>query len=222
MRLPLISPISINSESARPFPALDKTGKIMPVQEDGMQAKTFSVDSVDCRDFISGGQEVTFSLGVLPKNSWKVTITDCRITFWNSYTKGVIGKAKEKSGKVSAGHLMFESLIWISAFYAPEDQIPTLILTCQREDGTTSGFAIQSGSLETLKELATELHRRVDAFITKHGTKIVANDSADENRTKALHMWDEFESSVFKNTDSEIKAMVIAEEVELVPNSRVI
>lgn len=222
MRVPLIATLDANTSETRPFPALDSSSKLLFVSEDGSLAE-YSVETVNCVDFLSDGRtQISFWLKEARSMSWKIYITDRRIGVWNSFTQGVLGKAKEKAGKASAGHIYFSSVANLSAFYDKKTGNPVLLVCCYRNDGTRTAITMQSPDIETMKQLATELYDRIDKWIVKNSRKLEKNESSLEIHIEALDKWSVFISKLWENQDSEVSTFVPCESWEQVPDSRVL
>ena len=218
MRVPLIATLESNSSETRPFPALDGAGRILFSNGDG-DPVSFKVDSVECRDFLQNGKsEINFWLKEAPPESWDIVVTDQRVGVYNKLTQGLIGKAKAKPGKASAGHLYYGSITNLSVFM--DGHAPVLLICCYRNDGTRTAFTIKSNDLDSMKKLATELHDHIDQWIISQGKKLDGADG-DEKHIAALSKWDEFNSNLWVG-NGEYSTFVPCESWDRVPDSRVL
>lgn len=217
MRVPLIATLEANSKETRPFPALDGVGRILISKNDG-EPITFNADSVECRDFLSNGKnEINFWLKEAPTGSWDIVITDQRVGVHNKLTQGLIGKAKAKPGKSSAGHMYYDSVSNLSVFM--NGRVPVLLICCYRNDGTRTAFTIKSANLDSMKTLAAELHDHIDRWIISQGRKLDEADD-DENHIAVLKKWNEFNENLW-NGDKEYSVFVPCQSWDQVPDSRV-
>ena len=191
MRVPIITALDANTSEAGPFPATDGSAGILFSGEDG-HMNTYEADRVDCRDFPAGGRsEIVFWLDGVKSRSWKIFVTDRRIAVWNPCTKGMLGKAKEKPGKASTGHLYYQSISNLSAFCDPNGT-PVLIVCCYRQDGMRTAFSILSPDVQSMRRLATDLHDRIDAWIVNNHRKLDRASVQSDKQMKALDNWDNF------------------------------
>lgn len=217
MRVPLIATLDANSTETRPFPALDGVGRIPFSNEDGAPI-TIKADSVECRDFLSMGKnEISFWLDGIPTGSWDIIVTNQRVVVYNKFSKGLIGKPKEKTGKASAGHMYYGSVTNLSVFM--DGSIPVLLICCYRNDGTRTAFTIKSANTNSMKKLAAELHDHIDRWIISQGRKIDESDG-DEKHIAALKKWNKFNENLW-NGDTEYSVFVPCQSWDQVPDSRV-
>lgn len=217
MVVPLIAIIDANTPECLPFPGVNGAGEVALGGDDGESA-VFRFDKIECRDFpASGSSQITFWLDGVPSKSWKVTVTDERVIVSNKYSKGLFGKAKEKSGKISAGHMYYGSVMRLSAFKNNSDLV--LIICCQRKNGTKTAFTIASSDADTMKKLAVTLHDRIDNWIIKKGRRLNGSDQND-NVVKAVEKWDAFNAGVWAD-NREYNVIIPSSEWETVPDSRV-
>lgn len=217
MRVPLIATLDANSSETRPFPALDGVGRISFLNKDG-ESTTFQADTVECSDFLATGKtEINFWLDGVPSGSWSVIVTDQRIVVYNKFSKGLIGKAKEKNGKASAGHMYYGSVSNMSTFY--QNGTPVLSFCCYRKDGTRTAFTVKSSDLASMKRLASELHDRIDRWVVTQGRKLDESDG-NEKYIAALKKWNDFNANLWSG-DKEYSVFVPSESWDQVPDSRV-
>ena len=95
MRVPLIATLDASNKET-PFHDLDGVGRIPFSANDG-DPVAVKADTVECRDFLSTGKsEINFWLEGVPAGSWDITVTDQRLVVYNRFSKGLIGKPKEK------------------------------------------------------------------------------------------------------------------------------
>ena len=216
MRVPIVGQMDANSAEIRPFPALDAAARVTLTANDGQPA-IFQADSVECRDFLAGGRsDICFWLDGIPAKSWSAVVTDQRFIVHNTYSKGLIGKPKEKPGKATAGHLYFGSISNLSAFL--NNGTPVLLVCCIRQDGTRTAITLKSSDIESMKRLAYELHDRIDKWIVAQGRKF-DEASADEKRLSVLQKWNKFNSSVWTG-DKEYSVFVPCNSWDQVADSR--
>lgn len=217
MRIPLIAPLDANCSETRPLPALDGAGKILVSKEDG-NSTTYQVDSVECRDFLTNGKsEINFWLKEAPAKSWDVIVTDRRIGVCNKLTQGLIGKAKAKVGKSSAGHLYYASISNLSVFL--DSGTPVLLICCYRNDGTRTAFTIKSADIDSMRNLAVDLHGRIDQWIIAQGRKF-DETTKDETYMAALKKWNEFDMNLWTG-GKEYNVFTPCQSWDKVPDSRV-
>lgn len=217
MRVPLIATLDANSKETRPFPALDGVGRILFSNGDG-DPIPFKADSVECRDFLQNGKnEINFWLKDAPPESWEIVVTDQRVGVYNKLTQGLIGKAKAKPGKSSAGHMFYGSVSNMSMFM--DGSVPVLLICCYRNDGTRTAFTIKSANLDSMKKLAAELHDHIDRWIISQGRKLDESDG-DEKHIAALRKWNEFNENLW-NGNNEYSVFVPCQSWDQVPDSRV-
>ena len=219
MRVPLIATLNANTPGNTLFPEINQDARIEFSAVDG-DVSEYNVEKIDCRDFLQNGKvEINFWLNGTRHNSWKIYISDRRIVVWNPFTSGLIGKAKEKADKVSAGHLLFESISNLSAFY-DQSGVPVFIVCCYRQDGTRTVFSIQSQDIATMKSCATELHQRIDEWLIKNGCKLEQTEEAPKEHLEALERWGSFTSKLWEKSDCESNVFIPNKEWSKVPNSR--
>lgn len=217
MRVPLIAQIDANSSETRPFPALDGVGRIPFSEKDGSPL-TIKADKVECCDFLSTGKsEINFWLDGIPAGSWDITVTDQRLVVYSRFSKGLIGKPKEKAGKASAGHMYYGSISNLSVFL--DGNVPVLLICCYRKDGTRTAFTIKSTNLDSMKKLAAELHDHIDRWIISQGRKLDESDG-DEKLIAVLKKWNEFNENLW-NGNKEYSVFVPCQSWDQVPDSRV-
>ena len=217
MRVPLIAALDANSKETRPFPDLDGVGRI-PFSAKNGEPLTVKADTVECRDFLSTGKsEINFWLEGVPASSWDITVTDQRFVVYNRFSKGLIGKPKEKAGKASAGHMYYGSISNLSTFM--DGRSPVLLVCCYRNDGTRTAFTIKSANIDSMKKLATELHDHIDRWIISQGRKLDESDG-NEKHIAALKKWKEFNENLW-NGDKEYSVFVPCQSWDQVPDSRV-
>lgn len=215
MRVPILATLEKNSAGGKIFPATDDQARIVLNDSDG-GTKTFSADRVECRDMNAGhGSEITFWLDGIPCNSWKVTITESRLLFWNPFSKGLIGKPKEKNGKASGGNLAFKSIKKLSTFY---DRIGSkvILLVCERKDGTDTAISIAANN-ENMKEIFDALYAAIDKWSYTYG-RLNADDG--EAYAKLLAQWEHLPEAVWYNPKAEIVVSPPVKNYHLVPNCR--
>lgn len=217
MRVPIIAALDASCSETRPFPALDGVGRIPFSGKDG-EPLTFQADTVECSDFLSTGKtEIGFWLDGVPSGSWNIYVTNQRFVVYNSYSKGLIGKAKEKKGKASAGHLYYGSISNLSTFY--QGGVPVLLVCCYRADRTRTAITVKYSNLDSMKKLATALHDHIDGWIVNQGRKLAESDS-NEKHQEVLKKWNEFNANVW-NGDKEYSVFVPCDSWDQVPDSRV-
>ena len=219
MRVPLIAALDANTPETRSFPATDASAGILFSKMDGRISEHY-VDKVDCRDFTPGARsEIGFWLDGVKSLSWRVYVTDNRIIVWNACTKGLMGKAKEKPGKASAGHLYYNTIANLSAFCDPSG-VPVLIVSCFRQDGMKTAFSIVSPDVQAMRRLASELHDRIDAWIVNFGRKLDRANTTSDKQMKALDGWDSFTSHLWEKRDSSVTVFVPCSSWDKVADSR--
>ena len=217
MRVPLIGQLDANVSEIKPFPALDGSARLPLTANDGQPA-IFTADSVECRDFLPGGKsEICFWLDGIPAKSWSIIVTDQRFAVYSTYSKGLIGKAKEKPGKATAGHLYYGSISNLSALTF--NGAPVLLVCCYRADRTRTAFAVKSSDVASMKKIASELHDRIDRWITSQGRKF-DTASIDEKRASVMKKWNEFNANVWAS-DKEYSVFVPCNSWDQVADSRI-
>ena len=217
MRVPLIATLDARSKETRPFPALDGVGRNLFSDGDG-DPIPFKVDSVECRDFLQNGKnEIYFWLKEAPPESQEIVVTDQRVGVYNNLTQGLIGKAKAKPGKSSAGHMQYGSVSNLSMFM--DGSVPVLLICCYRNDGARTALTIKSAYLDSMKKLATELHDHIDRWIISQGRKLDESDG-DEKHIAALRKWNEFNENLW-NGNNEYSVFVPCQSWDQVPDCRV-
>lgn len=218
MRVPLIRTLDANENASgyKLFPSTDGLAKIKMEEDDGTEIKEFSVDRVECRSF-GAKSEIDFCMDGVGTKSWTVSVTKKRIIVWNAASKGLFGKPKEKSGKATGGHLLFESLGWLSTFCGPQGK-KILLCVCLRKDQCKSALAI-SGDEASMKKLLIALHGMADTWITEHNMKL-RQEGADEKQNKALEAWENFVDNAWGNATEEESVMLPVKSMKFVANSQ--
>ena len=218
MRIPIISSKEANTREDALFPELDRDARIVLDEKDG-KAATFLVQNVKCMDFISTGKgEIPFWLNGVRDKSWEVIITDRRICVYNPFSKGLIGAAKEKRGKSTVGHLYFDSISNLSTFF--EKGAAVLLVVCYRKDGTKSCISIEEGDPKMMKQLAMELHKRLEKYISSNNLKIIIDDKTEAGIKKAVEKWNSFPEIMWTNNTGEVSVFVPCNEWKRVADSR--
>ena len=207
MVVPLISALDRNTEEVIPFPATDDMAKISIKSDDGT-VKEYTVDKVDCRDMANGRNDITFWLDDIREGSWKVIVTDKRVCVWNPFSKGLFGKAKEKPGKASGGHIGYGAVTNLSAFYDSKGNA-VLIVCCYRYSGVRTMFTIVSRNVDIMRSLACDLYDRIDEYITINGRKSPTDGTATDKEQLTLDKWVLFKDSIWKDKSaSEFSVLV--------------
>lgn len=219
MRRTLIDTKDANTQENQLYPALDGGGKIKFGGQDGTPA-CYNVQTIKCLDILQNGKnEIPFWLNDIRDKSWEVFVTDQRIAVYNPYSKGLIGKAKEKPGKSSVGHIYYKSMCNLSTFFSQENGKPVLICACFRNDGTKSSIAIESNDIQEMKKLVSELHGRIERWIGENNKKIVIDDKTAEGIKKAVNNWDTFLERVWTVKNGDVTVFVPCNEWDKVADS---
>lgn len=172
--------------------------------------------AIKCMDTLSSGKaEIPFWLdGVF--DNWEVFVTDQRIAVRNPFRMALFRKPKEKTGKVSVGHIPYKAMTNLSAIFSNKN-IPVLICACYRHDGTRSAIVIESVDMESLKGLAADLHERIDRWIISNNKKIVVDESTDASMKEAVSNWNSFLDKAW--SAPEVTVFVPCKEWDRVPDS---
>lgn len=219
MRVALVYTKDANTEENAIFPALDGNANIVFTEKDGEVSK-YTVDSVKCIDMIQGGGvEVRFALNGGGDKCWEVFVSDDRIAVRNPYTQGLFGKAKVKSGKVSAGHLYFKSIVFLSTFFSAAGN-PVLMCECYRKDDTRSRITFESSDFETMKKLSADLYNRLDKWIQNNGHKLIIDENSNDKERYLDENWTEFKDKMWDTeTHQEVAALVSCDTVDIVADN---
>lgn len=92
-----------------------------------------------------------------------IYVTNQRLVEYNRFSKGLIGKPKEKNGKASAGYLYNGSISNLRTFY--QRGVPVLLICCYRIDGTRIAITVKCSNLDTIEKTnyrSSGLYRKLD------------------------------------------------------------
>jgi len=221
MRIPMIFTLYASDSQSESglYPAISANATILYDETEQNDIDKFSVDKVECTDFLQGKTETVYWLNIPTNETWHICITNRRITFENSYSKGVIGGAKVKSGRLTAGHLPFDSIAHLSAFFSKEGT-PILLCSCYRQDGTKSAIVIHGNKIDTLRSLLSSLQEKIMTYLNIQGKLATAADVDQAKLDDAMRKWDEMVEKAWADKNGEYTATVLNKSYTQVPNSR--
>jgi len=192
---------------------MDSGGKIILTPADGDNTVTVRADNI-C---ILEGDAKVFELydimkPVADKGLWEITLTAQRIIFKHPMMGGFFsGKPKLKVGVASIGHLYYRSLGALVNGYVDPPALPFLGCCCIRTTGTSTQISI-TADMNTLRQLAEALHKRLNAFMAVNGT------SDDEG---LIEKWDSFHDNQWLQTQQITQTIVPQKAIHYVAKSQV-
>ena len=219
MRIPLIFTLNASDSQSGPYPAISSDAKILFDSVEFGDKTEFWVDKIECTDFLEAKTETVYWLDTPQNNTWCVSITNRRITFENSYSKGMIGGAKIKAGRLTAGHLPFDTISHLSAFFSNEG-VPLLLCCCYRQDRTRSAVVIRACNIDTLRSLLSLLQGKLMAYLSNEGKLATVADIDQTKLSDALRKWNEMGEKAWLDRDVDYTVVVLNRSYAQVPNGR--
>ena len=187
MNAPLITHLSKNKKVNNLFPATDENAKIVLTKDDSDDVLTLKADTVECADKLNGKNTViTTGIDLPEKKQWIVCVTDTRITFWTSWSRGWFGlKTQQKLGNALGGHLHFDDIIIMNIDFKYKSLL-SVGFQCLRYDMNMSTIIVRSDSIEDLKKLCIAVHER----LTKRTKEISAYGGSRAENWKKFSEFD--------------------------------
>lgn len=219
MTIPMIDTLSSNeSFDNNIFPATGSDAKIIKYDSDG-EIVEFEVEAVEEVD-IYGSQNLKMFFWKerdIPK--WKVYVTDQRIVVWHPYSKGLIGKPKEKQGKSTGGHLIYRGILRVAAWINAENG-PVLAAMCLRDNGQRSTLFLMFSDEENLKNIAKEMNKRINSYIEEANIALSEDNDMFKKNPDIKDKWNSFPSDMFVDKDEELNVILPMNSWEMAPSSR--
>lgn len=219
MTVPMIDTLSSNeSFDNNIFPATEADAKIKRYKSDG-DITEFEVDSVEELDIHGAQNEKMFCWKEKDIPKWKVYVTDQRIVLWHPYSKGLIGKPKEKQGKSTGGHLLYGSILRVAAWINAANG-PVLAVMCLRDNGQRKTLFLMFSDEDNLKNIAKEMNKRINLYIEKTDNALSEDNDMFKENPDIKEKWNSFPSDMFVDKDAELNVILPMNSWEMAPSSR--